>query len=143
MAPEIIFYAIGGVCALAVALLGARGVRKQSGDLTSEADPNQKLISIVERQGRQIERLSNDSDRSKVRMSDLERDLADERSRSDRQDTQISTLQGENRDLRKQLDLLQRAVAAWETWHRWLVSKWHELRERDTPPDGPQAEAAD
>lgn len=136
-------WAVGGLCALVATVLGGKRIGGGAQSVTENVDPNQQLLSIVERQGRQIERLTADSDHSKVRMSDMERDLTFEKDRADRHEQQIGSLQEENRDLHRQLDLLQRAVAAWETWHRWLVSKWHELRQSDTPPDGPRVEPVD
>lgn len=137
----------GTVAALVTAAGGffatVRYIARNAAHVTQNVDPNVELLEMMAEDRRRINRLERDNEHSKRRQTDLERDLAEERERSDRQDGQISTLQDENRELHRQLSLLQRAVAAWETWHRWLVQQWHIIRQDPTPPDGPQFSVVD
>lgn len=136
-------WTVGGVCALITTIYGGKRIGRNAGGVTEDVDPNKRLIGMLDRAQADIRTLQKDIRRGAERLSDVERDLISERERSDRQDQQIRTLHDENRDLKRQLTLLQHAIAAWETWHRWLMTNWHELRQCETPPDGPQPEPAE
>jgi len=138
MDPEIVFYAIGGVCALIVAIMGGRSVGRRAGGVTEDVDPNAQLVSMLDRANKRIDRLEADNAHGKVRMSDVEQELATEREHSRGQDEQIGRLHRENQQQREQLSILRRALEGWEAWHRLLIAKWDELRVHDDPPEAPQ-----
>lgn len=133
----------GSVCALLTIIYGGRHIGRGASEVTEEVDPNQRLVRMLDDALTRVGTLEQDADRGKVRMSNLERDLSFEKDRADRHERQIRSLRTENQELRTELTTLQRVVVAWETWHRWLVSKWHEIRQDETPPAGPQVNTGD
>lgn len=100
MNPEIVYYAIGGVCSLIVAVLGLRRVGRSAGSVTENVDPNQAIADSMDDYRRRLSKVERDHQHALRRLATVEQDLRDERHRSDQQDQHIARLQSENQTFR-------------------------------------------
>lgn len=141
MDSTVVTWATGAVAtavATVAGVLGGRRISRNAANVTQNVDPNVELVNMLAKAERRIDRLEADNSHGKVRISDVERDLASEREHSMQQDRVLASLQDENRQQRQQLSILRRALEGWEAWHRLLIAKWDEFRQDDAPPDAPQ-----